>query len=126
MIADTAGQWTFAEEVTARLVYVRRHGSRVLYGSDYTDQMYNVHMKRYTVAQVRQRLAEAFDSAERGEAVVIERRGVRFRLEADRPRRRASSRQVLIEFLDPAVEEGRWSWTWRSGALRFSGGRRRG
>ena len=88
--------------------------------------MYNVHMKRYTVAQVRRRLAEAFDSAERGEAVVIERRGVRFRLAADRPRRRSPSRPVLIEFLDPLVEEGRWSWTWRAGALRFSGRGRRG
>lgn len=88
--------------------------------------MYNVHVKRYTVAQVRQRLAQAFDSAERGEPVVIERRGVRFRLEAVRPRRRASSRRALIEFLDPAVEAGRWTWTWQSGGLRFSRRRRRG
>jgi hypothetical protein len=88
--------------------------------------MYNVHVKRYTVAQVRQRLAEAFDSAERGEAVVIERRGIRFRLEADRPRRRSRSRPVVIDSVDQAVEEGRWSWTWRRGALHFSRGRRRG
>ena len=38
VIADTAGKWTLAEEVTARFVYVRLHGSRVLYGSDYTDE----------------------------------------------------------------------------------------
>jgi antitoxin (DNA-binding transcriptional repressor) of toxin-antitoxin stability system len=87
--------------------------------------MYNVHVKRYTVAQVRARLAEAFDSAERGEAVVIERRGVRFRLEADRPRRRSSSRPILIEFVDPAVEEGRWSWEWHKDGLHFSARRRR-
>jgi len=37
VIADTAGKWTLAEEVTARFVYVRLHGSRVLYGSDYTE-----------------------------------------------------------------------------------------
>jgi uncharacterized protein YecE (DUF72 family) len=36
VIADTAGKWTLAEEVTASFVYVRLHGSRVLYGSDYT------------------------------------------------------------------------------------------
>jgi antitoxin (DNA-binding transcriptional repressor) of toxin-antitoxin stability system len=88
--------------------------------------MYNVHVKRYTVAQVRQRLAEAFDSAERGEPVVIERRGVRFRIEAVRPRRRSSSPRALIDFLDPTVEAGCWSWTWGSGALRFSGRRRPG
>lgn len=88
--------------------------------------MYNVHVKRYTVAQVRERLAEAFDSAERGVPVVIERRGVRFRLEAVRPRRRSSGHKPLVESLDPAVESGRWSWTWKSGALSFTGrGRRR-
>ena len=38
VIADTAGKWTLAEEVTARFVYVRLHGSRVLYGSDYTEE----------------------------------------------------------------------------------------
>ena len=38
VIADTAGKWTLAEEVTAGFVYVRLHGSRVLYGSDYTDE----------------------------------------------------------------------------------------
>jgi antitoxin (DNA-binding transcriptional repressor) of toxin-antitoxin stability system len=83
-------------------------------------------MKRYTVAQARQRLAEALDSAAGGEPVVIERRGVRFRLEAVRPKRRASIRRPLIEFVDAAVEAGRWGWTWEAGELRFSGGRRRG
>jgi uncharacterized protein YecE (DUF72 family) len=38
VIADTAGKWTLSEEVTARFVYVRLHGSRVLYGSDYTEE----------------------------------------------------------------------------------------
>jgi uncharacterized protein YecE (DUF72 family) len=37
VIADTAGKWTLAEEVTARFVYVRLHGSRQLYTSGYTD-----------------------------------------------------------------------------------------
>src|SRR5204863_8789367 len=38
VIADTAGKWTLAEEVTASFIYVRLHGSRILYGSDYTDE----------------------------------------------------------------------------------------
>jgi len=37
VIADTAGKWTLREEVTAPFVYVRLHGSRVLYGSQYTE-----------------------------------------------------------------------------------------
>jgi antitoxin (DNA-binding transcriptional repressor) of toxin-antitoxin stability system len=86
--------------------------------------MYNVHVKRYTVAQVRQRLAEALDLAEGGEPVVIERRGVQFRLTAVRSRRR-TSRRSLIEILDPAVMEGRWTWSWQPGGLRFRPRRRR-
>jgi uncharacterized protein YecE (DUF72 family) len=38
VIADTAGKWTLRQEVTAPFVYVRLHGSRVLYGSQYTEE----------------------------------------------------------------------------------------
>ncbi len=38
VVADTAGRWRLADEVTAGFVYVRLHGSRELYVSDYTDQ----------------------------------------------------------------------------------------
>lgn len=37
VVADTAGRWRLVEEVTADFVYVRLHGSRELYASDYTD-----------------------------------------------------------------------------------------
>jgi uncharacterized protein YecE (DUF72 family) len=37
VIADTAGKFAYAEEVTADFVYVRLHGSSALYASDYTD-----------------------------------------------------------------------------------------
>ena len=37
VIADTAGKFPYAEEVTADFVYVRLHGSRQLYASSYTD-----------------------------------------------------------------------------------------
>lgn len=37
VIADTAGRFPYAEEVTADFVYVRLHGSRELYASGYTD-----------------------------------------------------------------------------------------
>jgi uncharacterized protein YecE (DUF72 family) len=37
VIADTAGKFPYAEEVTADFVYIRLHGSRELYASGYTD-----------------------------------------------------------------------------------------
>jgi len=37
VIADTAGRFPYAEEVTADFVYVRLHGSQVLYTSGYSD-----------------------------------------------------------------------------------------
>jgi len=40
-------------------------------------------MKRYTVALVRERLAEALDEAERGEPLFIERKGIRVKLSLD-------------------------------------------
>ena len=38
VIADTAGKFSYAEQVTADFVYVRLHGSSALYASDYTDE----------------------------------------------------------------------------------------
>jgi uncharacterized protein YecE (DUF72 family) len=38
VIADTAGKFPYAEEVTTDFVYVRLHGSRQLYASGYTDE----------------------------------------------------------------------------------------
>ena len=80
-------------------------------------------MKRYTVAQVRERLAEALDEADAGVPVVIERRGVRYRITADVGRPRAARRQARIDILDPAVAEGQWTWEWRAEGLAFTGRR---
>ena len=38
VIADTAGKFSYAEQVTADFVYARLHGSSALYASDYTDE----------------------------------------------------------------------------------------
>jgi uncharacterized protein YecE (DUF72 family) len=38
VVADTAGKFPYAEEVTADFVYVRLHGSQQLYASGYTDR----------------------------------------------------------------------------------------
>ena len=56
VIADTAGKWTLREEVTAPFVYVRLHGSRVLYGSGYTAEEL-----RSWAARVREWTAEGRD-----------------------------------------------------------------
>ena len=76
-------------------------------------------MKRYTVALVRERLAEALDEAERGEAVFIERKGVRYRLSLDTGKPRRQRRASPIEILDPAVAEGKWTWDWTATGVRF-------
>jgi antitoxin (DNA-binding transcriptional repressor) of toxin-antitoxin stability system len=88
--------------------------------------MYNVQMKRYSVAAARERLADVLDSAERGTSVVIERRGVRYILRAERvPPRSRRRRRSMIETVDAAVELGQWQWRWASKGVRFETRRRR-
>jgi hypothetical protein len=79
-------------------------------------------MKTYRVAVVRERLAEALDEAERGVAVFIERKGVRYRLTVERPSTRpVAARRSKIETLDPAVAEGQWTWDTGDAGLGFRG-----
>jgi len=84
-------------------------------------------MKRYTTAQARKQFAELLDAAERGQDVVIERRGVLFVLHAGPSRRSRPRRRVpLIEWVDPVIMEGQWTWRWDRKGLRFAPrGRRR-
>jgi antitoxin (DNA-binding transcriptional repressor) of toxin-antitoxin stability system len=80
-------------------------------------------MKRYTVAGLRERLAKALDEAEQGVPVIIERRGVRYRLvveSADAPRK---PRPPQIDVLDPTIDGGNWTWTWSPKGLKFRGRR---
>jgi len=46
VIADTGGRFPFSEEVTADFVYVRLHGPRALYASEYTDDDLSVWASR--------------------------------------------------------------------------------
>ncbi len=46
VIADTAGKFPYAEQVTADFVYVRLHGSQQLYASGYTDEELDVWSRR--------------------------------------------------------------------------------
>lgn len=76
-------------------------------------------VKRYTVAMVRERLAEALDEADRGVPVVIERRGVRYTLAVERqkPRRKASVR--LLSAVEKSVTDGQWTWDMTANGVRF-------
>jgi antitoxin (DNA-binding transcriptional repressor) of toxin-antitoxin stability system len=75
--------------------------------------------KRYTVAVFRERLSDALDEAQKGNSVIIERRGTRYRLSVDSPARRPPVRRSKIEILDPAVESGTWTWQWAPDGLSF-------
>jgi hypothetical protein len=78
-------------------------------------------MKRYTTANAKQKLSILLDAAERGESVIIERRGVRFRVQKDRQAsRKRTPGNPVIEIVDPAVAKGQWQWQWRLSGLRFS------
>ena len=78
------------------------------------------HMKTYSMSVVRERLAEALDEAEQGLPVVIERRGVRYRLSVEPSAPRTSARRrSRIDVVDPAVEAGAWSWDATATGVKF-------
>lgn len=76
-------------------------------------------MKKYSVAMVRERLSEALDQAERGNPVVIERRGVTYELTVQKSARRKKRRTPQIEILDRALITGQWTWDWQDGELQI-------
>lgn len=82
-------------------------------------------VKRYTVSQVRERLAEALDEADRGVPVVIERRGVRYSLKPEPAAAPQSRRKSIVEIVDPEVAEGQWTWELGARGLRFKSRRPR-
>jgi antitoxin (DNA-binding transcriptional repressor) of toxin-antitoxin stability system len=88
--------------------------------------VYIVHtMKHWKVAEARARFGEILDEAERGNRVVVERRGVRFRLTAESPQPRRGSAKPLFEFVDPSLADGQWTWRSGSRGLTFSARKRR-
>lgn len=76
-------------------------------------------MKRYSAAEARQRLADVLDAAERGEVVVIERRGIRFDLRRRPTKRTTKRRRSLIEHVDGAIDAGQWTWEPGPDGLEF-------
>ena len=82
--------------------------------------VYNVHMKKYNVAVVRERLSEALDYASSGEPVFIQRKGVTYRLSVEPTKRKARTpSKPRLEVLDPSIADGQWTWDWSGGGLAF-------
>jgi antitoxin (DNA-binding transcriptional repressor) of toxin-antitoxin stability system len=85
-----------------------------------------INMKRYTVSQARMRISEVLDSAERGEAVIIDRQGVRFEVVLAKGKPTATKRRApVLKILDRAVEAGDWTWNHGPEGLTFVPGKRR-
>ena len=82
-------------------------------------------MKGLKVAEARARFGEILDEAEKGTPVVIERRGVRFRLIAEPARRAKASASTLFEFVDDGVMAGQWTWKAGAKGLTFAARRKR-
>jgi antitoxin (DNA-binding transcriptional repressor) of toxin-antitoxin stability system len=83
-------------------------------------------VKRYTVSVARERFSEVLDEAQRGVPVIIERKGVKYRVSLEAPKtRRRAARRISIEILDAAVAEGRWTWDWTTTGLKFRSRRAR-
>lgn len=81
-------------------------------------------MKGMKVAEARARFGEILDEAESGTDVVIERRGVFFRLTAEQPR--AMRRMpALFETVDESLLDGQWTWQAGPAGLTFSARRKR-
>jgi hypothetical protein len=101
-------------------------GGGTAHASNHVDLMYNVRVKRYSTAQARKHLADLLNAAEAGRPVLIERRGVRFLLQAEsaRSHRKGSRPRMTIEIVDPVIAEGEWTWTWGRRGVRFARPRR--
>jgi antitoxin (DNA-binding transcriptional repressor) of toxin-antitoxin stability system len=81
--------------------------------------LYNVHvMKHLNVAEARARFGEILDEAEKGATVIIERRGVKYRIVAERARS-APAAPELFEFVDADVLNGQWTWTAGKAGVAF-------
>jgi prevent-host-death family protein len=76
-------------------------------------------MKRFQAAAARKHFSQLLDAAERGEPVVIERRGVCFRVEPVPVPKKKRRPKPIFQFVDPAVEAGQWTWAWGPKGLRF-------
>ena len=88
--------------------------------------LYNVQaMKPYKVSEARARFGDLLDEAERGDAVVIERHGVRFTLSAEGQTARSVQGGPIFSSIDPDVMSGEWTWASTARGLQVRTRRRR-
>lgn len=89
--------------------------------------MYNVlAMKYLRVSEARARFGEVLDDAEKGTPVIIERRGVRFRVLAERrPEDGPAADEPLFAHVDSAVMAGQWTWKPGAGGMDFAARRKK-
>ncbi len=82
-------------------------------------------MTQIKASEARQEFFRLLDAVEQGEAVIVERKGARFRLTLIPPEPTAESASpVLVE--DPDVLSGNWAWVGdRNGQLQFRPRRQR-
>ena len=87
--------------------------------------VYNVHIMKYLkVAEARAQFGDILDLAEAGDPVVIERRGVRFRVVVDAAPATAAPAAAGFAFVDDAVLGGEWSWQPARHGVRFKARRK--
>jgi antitoxin (DNA-binding transcriptional repressor) of toxin-antitoxin stability system len=63
-----------------------------------------------SATESRKRLFQLFDAADRGDDVRIVRRGTVYRLSVAEPRKKAPKAAITLEWVDPAVEPGQWTF----------------
>ena len=134
---------TFLEEEAERAAETRHstaRGAAELAAAAEVHTLALTHVStRYGGGQVRDEARQAFERVvvprdfdvieipfpERGEPVLVERRGVRYRLSVERPPAAPRGRrEQRITILDAAVRHGQWTWTWTSAGLEFRGRRK--
>jgi prevent-host-death family protein len=74
-------------------------------------------MKPLRVGEARAAFGDLLDAAERGEPVIIRRRGVEFVLQPRKVAARAP-RRPAVEWVDPSLADGQWTWVWGKTGVR--------
>lgn len=82
-------------------------------------------MKAYRVAEARATFGTLLDEVERGETVVVQRGGVRFRIDLESTTNPRAARSPVFAYVDPAVTAGTWTWAHGTKGIAFRATRRR-